>query len=84
MNPQGHDCSEIDYFLFSKDTSRTFTEKMCTKRYDHKSIRQIIITCDSNFEQRNVPNKQNVVSIIKWDKVDTNMYSELVKESIQK
>ena len=85
INPQGQDCSEIDYFLFSKDTSRTFTEKcvrkdMTTNLSDHYPI---TITCDSNFEQRNVPNKLNIVSRIKWDKVDKNMYSELVKKSIQ-
>jgi hypothetical protein len=27
INPQGQDCSEIDYLLFSKDTRRTFSEK---------------------------------------------------------
>ena len=86
INPQGQHCSDIDYFLFSKDTSRTFTEKcvrkdMTTNLSDHYPI---TITCDSNFEQRNVPNKPNVVSRIIWDKVDKNMYSELVKEYIQK
>jgi len=40
--------------------------------------------CDSSCAQRNVPNKPNIVSRIKWDKVDKSMYNELVKESLQK
>ena len=86
INPQGQDCSEIDYFLFSKDTSRTFSEKcilsdMTTNLSDHYPI---TITCDSSFVQRNVSNKPNIVSRIKWDRVDKSMYNELVKESLQK
>ena len=54
---------------------------MTTNLSDHYPI---TITCDSSFVQRNVPNKPNIVSRIKWDRVDKSMYNELVKESLQK
>jgi len=41
INPQGQDCSEIDYFLFSKDTSRTFSEKCILSDMTTKSIRPL-------------------------------------------
>ena len=36
INPQGQDCSEIDYFLYSKDTRRTFSEKCLLNKGNNK------------------------------------------------
>ena len=54
---------------------------MATNLSDHYPV---TITCDSSFVQRNIPNKTNIVSKIKWDKVDKSMYNDLIKESLQK
>jgi len=84
INPKGEECTEIDYFLYSKSLSSRITKtkvikNLCANVSDHYPIS---IACEMNFEyevsrKRNNTNTHSV-SKPNWDKVDKDMYTAMV------
>ena len=92
VNPQGQDCSEIDYFLHTNMCERQITKKTVLKELesnvsDHYPVSVSLLTCSSKETQKSEP-KETAQSIscatrINWTKVDKEKYAQIVSKDIQ-
>ena len=83
-NSIGRECSEIDYFLYNKNSRRNFSKKVIlnkieTNTSDHYPIS---ITLDINLNERKSYEAKNQNRRVNWNKIDTEQYAELISNAI--
>lgn len=81
---KGHECSEIDYFLYNRNTDRKFSDKIILDKLEPNTSDHypISITCNANLEYRSTStNTKNKIKI-NWDRIDKSKYQEPVEASL--
>ena len=84
VNPKGHECSEIDYFLYNRYTDRKFSDKIILDKLEPNTSDHypISITCNANLEYRSTSTKTKNKIKINWDRIDKSKYQEPVEVSL--
>ena len=85
INPKGEDCSEIDYFLSSRNSQRQFSNKkvldtLTTNTSDHYPI---AISCFATIEKSPLHRENVRQPRVKWDKIDKNEYEQSVNQLME-
>ena len=84
VHPNGKDCTEIDYFLYSHEEKVTSTKtvllNLSTNVSDHYPIQ---IKFNVDYTKRKAGNINTSSKRIKWDKVDLDLYSAMVDDAMK-
>jgi hypothetical protein len=69
INLKGQECSEIDCFLYNRNTDRKFSDKIIQDKLEPNTSDHypISITCNANLEYRNTSTKTKNKIKINWD-----------------